>query len=341
MTTEFEPFPLPDTLPTLFQRPDRIAGPLYVITPVFNAARFRSRWTLFQDFSLRVAQAGAVLYVVEVALGDRDFVVTDKTNPRHLQLRTWDVMWFKENMINLCVQRLPLTAQKIAWIDADVRFARDDWANETLQQLEHYPVVQLWSHAQDLSSEHEPMQTHRAFASVWTEYGPNPPKSLRQHVYYYGGVYPGHPGYAWAARREWWQAYGGLMDYQILGSADTMMAHAMVGELRRIARSPKTSRLNFLMHQWQQRGVTELWQGRPFLGNLGVIDGLLLHFWHGSKSNRQYRTRRQILVKRQFNPDLDLQRDWQGLYRLTDRDPQLRRDLQRYAMERKEDQESD
>lgn len=42
-------------------------------------------------------------------------------------------------------------------MDADVQFSRADWAQETVQQLQHYHVVQMWSMCQDLNVDHEVM----------------------------------------------------------------------------------------------------------------------------------------------------------------------------------------
>src|SRR5437867_111536 len=134
----------------MFERPDQVEHPLYVLTSVFNSPRWRSRWKLYEDFAALVARSGAVLYTVEVAFGARQFVVTDAHNERHLQLRTRDELWIKENALNLLVQRLPSDWAYCAWLDADVSFLRSDWANETLHQLQHYDVVQLWTDALDL-----------------------------------------------------------------------------------------------------------------------------------------------------------------------------------------------
>ena len=45
----------------LFSRPDQIKEPLYVITSVFNAVRYRTRWKLYQDFVRMVEASGAIL----------------------------------------------------------------------------------------------------------------------------------------------------------------------------------------------------------------------------------------------------------------------------------------
>lgn len=329
-----------DRLPRLFQRPDKLHEQLHVVVPLFNAARYRSRWQLFEDFILRVEHAGGTLWIVEVAFGNRDFVCTRPDHPRHLQLRTWDMLWHKERMINLMVQRFPLDWQKMAWIDGDVRFARDDWVDETLHQLEHYPLVQLWSHALDLDSQHRPLVTQRSLADIWMQEGPTPSTKLKS-AYAYGLdrrlAYPGHPGYAWAARREWWDAVGGLFDVSILGSGDTIMAQAMIGRVDAIMGSQYPPALRQAALHWTRQMQQGHWQGRPLLGNVGVVEGLLLHFYHGSKANRGYRTRGQILQVNDFDPQLDLRCDWQGLYAFTERRPPLRRACAQYFSERDED----
>lgn len=50
---------------------------LYVIACISNPVRFRSRYKLYKDFEKMVLDAGAVLYTIELALGDREFEVTD------------------------------------------------------------------------------------------------------------------------------------------------------------------------------------------------------------------------------------------------------------------------
>src|ERR1043165_3880210 len=116
----------------LFSRPDRLSDPLYVITPIFNSTRYRSRWRLYEDFAKHIYESGAVLITVEAAFGSREFAVTQPDDPYDIQLRTDSELWLKENMINIGFQRAAmLGANYIAWIDADSHFSRYDWADET------------------------------------------------------------------------------------------------------------------------------------------------------------------------------------------------------------------
>ena len=333
---------VPHEFPTLFRRPDQTHETLYVLTVCWNFARFRSRWRLFEDFQLHMQQSGVVLYIAEVALGARDFVVTEAGNPQHLQLRTHHEVWVKENALNLLAQRLPPDWTKVAWVDADIRFLRPDWANETLHVLEHYPMAQLWSQAHDLTSDYELTRTtpDRSFVAAYharhdVPWAPvTPPPS-----YYYGpsigGVW-GHTGLAWAARREWWDGVGGLYDMAILGSGDWYMAFSMLGDLHHL-HGLMRSALAPSLRAWEARTARSRWAERPLQHNLGLVPGLIVQYNHGTKADRRYESRDQILINNHFEPIEDLKRDSQGLWELTDRNPQLRRDIQRYFAARRED----
>jgi hypothetical protein len=88
---------------------------------------------------------------------------------------------------------------------------------------------------------------------------------------------------------------------------------------------------NDWLYEWQARAEKYIKR------DVGMMDGLLYHYWHGRKADRGYMTRPQILVKHQFNPALDLKRDWQGVWALTDRNIDLRDDIRAYFAARNED----
>jgi hypothetical protein len=293
---------------------------LYVVTAVSNPCRYASRYRLFRHFAKMVADSGASLYVAEAAYGDRPFAVTEEGNPRHLRLRTRDELWHKENLLNLAVSRLPADWKYVAWVDADVSFARPDWAQETVEQLQHHAVVQMWSQAFDLGPDHTPFQRHYSWVHCW--------KSGRRPGPQYASW---HPGYAWACRREAFDALGGLLDWAVLGAADRHMAGALCGMATLTVPEGVSDAYREGVMTWQSRAL------RHCRKDIGCVDGTLLHAWHGKKRTRYYHDRWKILVENHFDPHLDLRRDWQGLYHLTHRNIKLRDDLRGYFRSRDED----
>jgi hypothetical protein len=307
---------------------------LHVVTVITNTCRYSTRYHLFEKFEKMVTDAGAQLWVVEAAFGNRPHVVTEANNPRHIQLRTWSEMWHKENLINIGFSRLPADWEYCAWIDADTMFVRPDWVNETLNQLQHFDIVQMFNTTQDLGPNFEIIREHPGFMY---KYKNNELEKTTLTTYYEGtktvaGKRPyAHPGYAWAARRKAINDLGGLIDWAALGSADWHQAYALVGRVAETLDPRWSKNFRDWTMEWQNRSLTHIKK------NVGYVPGLLLHYWHGQKSQRKYNERYRILVDNQFDPALDLKKDSQGLWQLTDRSIGLRDGIRDYMRGRNED----
>lgn len=306
---------------------------LHVVTMISNPMNYNSRYELYFEFEKQMKDAGVILWTVEVAYGERTFVVTKKDNPFHLQLRSGgedrkgSVIWIKERALNLMMNRLPKEAKYIAWIDADIKFQKKNWAEETIQKLQIHDFIQPWSHAQDLGPNDEPMnrKPEISFCCAWFKGMP----MEWDHQKYSSGI--GHPGYAWAARRDALDKVGGLIDYAILGSADRHMAYALVDKVLFSVHPNVHPVYKKMLKIWQVRARHYIHR------NIGYLPGLITHKFHGPKHNRGYSSRWQILVKNQYNPDLDIKTDSQGLYTLTEKNWRLRHDIIKYFDSRNED----
>lgn len=294
---------------------------LHVIAPISNPCRYKTRYKLYADFAKMCDDAGAVLHTVEAAFGNRPFAVTSPDNPRHIQLRTDSEIWHKENLINIGISRLPADWEYVAWIDADVSFARHDWVRETINLLQHYDVIQMFSTAQDLCPKHETFQRHRGFVYSYL-HGFPPTKSYANW----------HPGFAWAAKREAINDLGGLIDMAILGAADRHMAFGLIGKIEQSLPGDKLDPVYMdELVQWQKRAESHVKR------NVGYMNGTVFHHWHGKKKDRRYKERWQILIDNKYNPHHDLKRDWQMLWQLTDNNTKLRDDIRAYFWARNED----
>lgn len=313
---------------------------LHVIAVVSNPIRYKSRYRLFNDFHKQITNSSCRLYIVECAFGDRSFELTDAHNPNHIQLRTSHELWLKENMINIGISRLPANWRYVAWVDADITFSRHDWAEETVHQLQHHKIVQMFSHAIDLGPEEQPILHHEGFCYCYwkalngvTPYVQTQRKSA-QYYYYYPSQAPTnlwHPGFAWAATRDAVNDLGGLMDFAILGAADHHMCRALVGDGMRTLPKNIGSIYSNRVQIWQDRAEKHLKR------DLGYVPGTITHHWHGSKRQRYYAERWKILTRNGYDPDLDLKYDSQGLLQLTDRNIKLRDGIRSYFRARHED----
>ena len=321
----------------------------WVITILSNPVRYKKRYDLYWKFAEMCEHAGVNLVTVEQAFGNRKYMVTSPNNKYHLQVRTVEELWHKENMINLGIRHARVIAQsegrqvrEVAWVDADVYPTRTprDWFEETWHQLQHYQFVQMFDTALDLGPDHSVIgETATSFISRYHKSGYKLPikGGFWDHVtkYYstFSGKVHGHPGYAWAANIDALDAVGGILDFAILGAGDRHMALGLVGAMPQSFESKNPGYVRSL-YQWQVRA--ERWIKR----DVGIVPGSIFHYWHGPKKSRGYTDRWKILIDNKFNPDTDLKYDHQGLLQLetwNSRQIMLRDQIRSYFRSRNED----
>jgi hypothetical protein len=303
---------------------------LHVACAYSNPCRWRTRRVLMNDFRQHMQTSPNVaLHVAELAYGDRPFEVTG-SDPLDVQLQTAHELWHKENILNVAIQRFPAGWQYGAIIDADFHMTRRDWALEAVHQLQHFDFVQLFSTYTDLTAEHRPYRLMPSFA--WNHVNRSRPDVPLSVAYGgYGANSPGATGGAWAFRRGAFDAVGGLLDVCVLGSADWHMAFGLAGKR---SGAPETSRCSqpymAAVGRWQQRASV-------LRANIGYVDNHAIHYFHGSKVLRGYGERWRILRDNDFDPSVDIVRDWQGIWQLAGNKPRLRDGIRAYFRSRNED----
>lgn len=280
----------PDEIRQAIRMNDPLDTTLHVITVISNPCQYARRYILAKEFMSRIEREDNItLYVVELAYGNEKFYVTDKNNKRHLQLRGDVPLWHKENMINLGVERLlPASWKAFAWIDADIEFENTTWASDALKVLNgSRDVIQLFSHAIDMDKGKNAM-------SIFPSFGFQMSKGVK-----YGGtgINMWHPGFAWACTRKAYERMGGLYEKGILGAGDHAMSFAFIGKCEGSCNPGATDDYKESLHEFQNK-CGEV--------RLGYVPGVIRHYFHGSKKNRKYSERWNILINNAYSPKLHL-----------------------------------
>jgi hypothetical protein len=286
---------------------------LHVLTSLFNPSGFAARYTRYFQFADWISKfQNVTLHTVEAIFPGQSYVATQADNPNHLQIELGQFLWYKENLINVLLKTIPNDGQPVAWIDADILFARPDWVEATLEALGKDDVVQMFSECQELTDQYTLLEGNLRRGMVYgVKHG--------HHLIYDGPMaYPrpgpitttvGHCGYAWAARRDSLEALGGLMDFAILGSGDYHMATAWCGDTRVSIPGGVPESFREAIMEWQAMaqalGIT-----------VGYVPGIALHLWHGTRKDRGYMWRWKIYGDHDFNPKRDLVYDVRGLMSL-------------------------
>lgn len=302
---------------------DPLDDKLNVIIVISNPCLYAKRYKLANEFIKRMKNEKHVeLYVVEFTYGNQKFIITEKNNKNHLQLNTLTPLWHKENMINIGIKKLlPKNWKAVAWIDADVEFDSPSWALDTLKILNgSRDIVQLFSHCIDMDQNENTLNMFQSFGFKYS----------KQKQYFPSGIDYFHPGFAWACTQKAYSKINELYQMGILGSGDFNMSMCLIqyGLLsihKHTTEGYKKSILDF------QNKISTL--------RLGYVPGVISHYFHGSKKNRKYKERWQILVKHQYDPYIHLTTDENGILIPTDKFPEeLKKDIMLYFKERNEDE---
>jgi len=292
--------------------------PLYVVLPYFNFCGFKRRRDLFIQFVERYAKTPGLRLVVVEAMGPA--ALGPLQVHEHIRLTSDSRVWLKENLINLGVKALPKDWKYVAWIDADLEFLNQNWVQETMRGLQRADVVQMWRTAVNLGPHGEAIKVDKSFAYMFVGSGTDWVVSDKYGFW--------HPGYAWACTRAAFQKMGGLPDWAILGSGDRHLAMSLAGLGQ--TSCPGTIHENYkMMLKLYERGLKNF--------KVSWVDGTIIHYWHGSFTDRKYRERWDILVQNSFDPFEDIGYTDEGLVQLTEKGQRFEKYLDDYFTGRKED----
>lgn len=294
---------------------------LNVILVMSNVCGFKRRVQLAKEFILRMNYEKDVeLYIVELAYDENPiFEITDPNNKKHLQLRTKNALWHKENMINIGVWKLlPENWKAFAWIDADIEFENETWVIDTLKMLNNYDIVQLFSHYLHMNKDKTIMTMGSSFGYKYIKNDP-----LCTHG---GNPNFWHPGFAWAITRSAYEKINGLFQLDIVGGGDYHMAMAVISKSHEIREGDnlKNEKIEYYKKCYGLK--------------LGYVPGVIRHYYHGSIKNRNYINRYKILKDNNFDFQKHITFDINGILVPTDQCPEgIIQGILEYFADRNED----
>jgi len=287
---------------------------LGLITCFFNPTNSKTLKSNYLEFRKHLNHP---IVTVELAFDKQPFFIDDAIQIRGSQK---NIMWQKERLLNLALKSLPKNIDKVAWLDADIIFKNKNWFQETEDQLERYPVVQLFETSRELVETPDPVNHGVGFAKYLADN-----RGLKPWPRYWPTI-----GLAWAARKS--VLSNGFFDKHILGTNDSLQFIAWLG----LWNHNHVNCLNpYLRKDFLEWGWTI---HQEVSKTLGYVSGEVIHLPHGSRVNRQYYRRDSVLVKHQFNPALDIIENSDGIYEWKSNKVLLQDEVKRYFQERKDDE---
>lgn len=245
---------------------------LAIVCVHFNPCAYEKPRSNNQAFRSALGELSHRVWSAELSF-DGEF----HTNPTFsLQGDRANLCWQKEAMINLVIRQLPPHIQYVAWIDQDLIFDNPRWAEQAVYLLQNgHCAVQLF----------RSMRLTDAAGKIARTIPGNAAKAAA------GDAYGGAPGFAWAARRDFLERVGYLVDNNIVGGGDQLFAAAVLNQQpRHLHRHPPA-----IMHHnmdWWQRVRADMTHHRL---QASYVPGSPIHLFHGERKDRQYVERQQLI----------------------------------------------
>lgn len=284
---------------------------LYLILPYFdfNQCPFSKRNL---DLFISTYSQRANLRIV-LCEGIYDQELPDHSNKifKHLKFKLKNILWVKENLINLAIKSLPEDAEFIAWSDRDIYFTNPSWVEDTIEKLKTYDIIQPWSEVIHLDSSNnlcpiKKIEGNFSFADRSEIYAkincPNHKNRISTST-----------GQIWAINKSFYKKIEKINDIEIVGGADSIIANFCIlqkpdYEKTLNRKTTSKSKNSWLLYRDKFRDV-----------KYSYIDGLIIHYWHGALVNRLYTSRAGILQHLDYDPVSDITYDENGVLQFTEK----------------------
>jgi hypothetical protein len=300
-----------------------------VVTVFFNPAGFSSLLKNYFIFSEKIKQQGLRLITVECAFENSHFYIPE--GPDVYRLKSNSIMWQKERLINYGASKLPDDCKYYAWIDCDVLFHSDNWAEQACEKLKNADIIQLFKKVYYMPKgmlEYDGSRIPSMQSVIWQwKIHHNWLQRRRSRELNFSV-----PGFAWAARRDFFSDLGGIYDRNIVGSGDTFLVDCYLNSWDIHGFS---SKFNDNMKSALMDYCKKLQAKNPVVDYIPVD---VSHLWHGSMKNRKYMDRHDVILKYDYDPLKDIiLKD--NVFEWATEKTSMHEDIKQYFFDRKEDQD--
>lgn len=324
------------------------SSPLWVVTSYFNPAKFERRLRNFKHFRRFL---NAPLLVVELERNG-DFQLTQDDGDLVVQITGDDRIWQKERLLNVGIENLPDHVEYVAWVDCDVVFSDDTWAQQAIRLFETgVNVMQPFQTISHLHASWTPPDrgwvepsgddtflSEESFCSWFS-------KSPFSNEVMTGERAKGSNvaiGVAWAGRRSILDR-APIYDGNVIGGGDRPLAYAAIGRANALERSIEIPISEERRVHWitPEHAAHYLEWGAEFsrlvANRFSFLPTRLYHLWHGSFVQRSYMKRYANLIRHGFDPRRDLRVSASGAWEWSNPNGALARDVAAYFDTRRED----
>jgi hypothetical protein len=276
---------------------------LYILVSYFNYNSNKSRERNIYSFIQKNSNNKVKIVIIEG--------IYNNCNPLkdlnsqvflHLKYNVKHPISLQDNLINVGIKKLPIDWQYLVWIDSDVIFNNENWADNILKELQDKDIVHCFKEADFLNQDGTPSSfTFLSECYIHMNNIKDLDKYQRSHC-----------GFVWALKRSFYEQIKEIFDYSIIGANDVVM------NLIVLKKSLEDYFLNSGYSQEYIDIVTEYYNRKKEI-KFTFVDNKITHLWHGNINNRNYHLRKNILKKYKFDPKQHILKNKDGIIELTEK----------------------
>ena len=257
------------SIPAVYEKPTK--SDMAVLLVYFNACSYKNLERNLRLTYQSLIDAEIPVFLVEHLFKDQEPIFPENGSTI-FNTRSDSYMFYKENLLNWLMPKVPTQFTKFYTMDCDLIFSSPTWYDDVSSLLDTHDVVQPFEKAIWLKSDLKTIIHKR----IGFAYGHNLGHILNLSKY--------HPGFAWAFRRDFIEPIG-IFDLNVLGSGDTILASAALQ--------------NYCIEEfWKMTNIEDDYKSTNNYIDLFknvrptyYSNNMVYHLWHGSKLNREYNNR--------------------------------------------------
>ena len=200
------------TIPAVYPKP--LKSDMAVLLVYFNACSY-----INLERNLKLTYQSLINSEIPVFLVEHLFKDQEPLFPENgttiFNTRSDSYMFYKENLLNWLIPKIPAQYTKFYTMDCDLIFDNARWYDEVSALLDTNDIVQPFQDAIWLRSDLKTVDLKK----VSIIYGNNLEENVKLSLQ--------HPGFAWAFRREFIEPIG-IFDLNVLGSGDTILGTCII-----------------------------------------------------------------------------------------------------------------
>lgn len=269
---------------------------LGIVCCYFNPCNYRSKFLNFTKFLNGMRSIGIDPLIIETYSYNSLFRVNNLSN-NVISLKTNSIFWKKEQLLNIGIKELLKDDfTYIAWLDADILFRETDWWKQVILATKFYGIVQVFSNSYKETVKTNYQNTSTAYLLNHIDSNQDLETILKRKS---------EPGYGHCYHRSYLEE-NLLYDLSIIGGGDLLNligyyynenTHDKIMGDRFFKDTTNAFKKSFT--DWCKRN-------KKLKHGVGYANVNITSLYHGSKLERRYESRENILKKYKFNPYIDL-----------------------------------